>query len=125
MQWITVEELDVFFNKQLLCRFIWRKRQHGLLFFQPVVAGPAADGLVLTIVGYLAEPAAAFAIGGFSVQYNAGRPEARHQVDIEALSRVAHHTFNLPFVCARNGRHRRGVKPISLANCQREGWKRC
>lgn len=54
MQRITVEELDIFFDQQLLHRFIWRKRQHGLLFFQPVVARQAVDGLVLTAFGYLA-----------------------------------------------------------------------
>lgn len=53
MQRITFEELDVFFDQQLLHRSI--RRKHGLLFFQPAVAGPAVDGLVLTTVGYLAE----------------------------------------------------------------------
>lgn len=100
MQRITVKELDVFFDQQLLCRFIWRKRQHGLLFFQPAVAWPAVDGLVLTTVGYLAEPAAAFAIGGFNVQHDAGRPEPRHHRDIEALSGVTHHAFNFA-LCLR------------------------
>ena len=94
VQRITVEELDVFSDQQLLYRPIWRKCQHGLLLFQPAVAGSAVDCLVLTTVGYLVEPAEAFTISGFNVQHDAGRSEPRHQRDIKALSGVAHPVFS-------------------------------
>lgn len=94
MQRITVDELDVFSDQQLFYRPIWRKCQHGLLLFQPAVAGSAVDCLVLTMVGYLVEPAEAFAISGFNVQHDADRSAPRHQRDKEALSGVAHHVFS-------------------------------
>lgn len=77
MQWLPVEGHQAFVYLYVILFFLWRQSQHGLLFFDPTIAGTGLDSFMLPLVSDIVQPAQAVAVGCFNID---GYPQRTRRV---------------------------------------------
>ncbi len=99
--------------------FLRRQCQHGLLLFEPAIAGTA---WIVSCFRWLATSCSQRRPWGWLFQHRQWSPSGAGEslVGVKTVTGVLHHPFHLTFSLCLKGRHSRGEKPISLPNCHSE-----
>ncbi|AJK12033.1 hypothetical protein CH60_2472 [Yersinia pestis str. Pestoides B] len=63
MQGVFVEVHQIFIKMHVILFFLRRQCQHGLLLFEPAIAGTGLDCFMLSLVSDIVQPAQTVAVG--------------------------------------------------------------
>ncbi|AKS61667.1 hypothetical protein M478_398 [Yersinia pestis 2944] len=67
MQGVFVEVHQIFIKMHVILFFLRRQCQHGLLLFEPAIAGTGLDCFMLSLVSDIVQPAQTVAVGCFNI----------------------------------------------------------
>lgn len=78
MQGVFVEVHQIFTRMLVILFFLRRQCQHGLLLFEPAIAGTGLDCFMLSLVSDIVQPAQTVAVGCFNIDSDPHRAQASH-----------------------------------------------
>lgn len=78
MQGVFVEVHQIFIKMHVILFFLRRQCQHGLLLFEPAIAGTCLDCFMLSLVSDIVQLAQTVAVGYFNIDSDPHRAQASH-----------------------------------------------